>query len=92
MGRGNTISQEKVNKIHRDKKITTMSIDDLAVKYRMTPTQVKYVLHKRKSKPIHLDYKDLNDAMDEIDKANKKTKSIIKSTMETLNNLIPRRK
>ena len=29
---------------------------------------------------------------DEIDKANKKTKSIIKSTMETLNNLIPRRK
>jgi replication initiation and membrane attachment protein DnaB len=90
MGRGNTISQDKVNKIHKDKK--TMTLDTLAEKYRMTPTQIKYVLYKRKSKPIHLDYKDLNDAMDEIDKANKKTKSIIKSTMETLNNLIPRRK
>ena len=91
MGRGNTISQEKVNKIHRDKKITTMSIDDLAVKYRMTPTQIKYVLYKRKPKK-DISYEELNAAMDKIDDANKRAKSIIKSTMETLNNLIPRRK
>ena len=89
MGRGNTISQDKVNKIHKDKK--TMTLDTLAEKYRMTPTQVKYVLYKRKPKP-DISYEELNDAMDAIDKANKKTKSIIKSTMETLNNLIPRRK
>ena len=89
MGRGNTISQDKVNKIHKDKK--NMTLDTLAEKYRMTPTQIKYVLYKRKPKP-DISYDELNDAMDAIDKANKKTKSIIKSTMETLNNLIPRRK
>ncbi len=89
MGRGNTISQDKVNKIHKDKK--NMTLDTLAEKYRMTPTQIKYVLYKRKPKP-DISYEELNDAMDAIDKANKKTKSIIKSTMETLNNLIPRRK
>ena len=89
MGRGNTISQDKVNKIHKDKK--NMTLDTLAEKYRMTPTQIKYVLYKRKPKP-DISYEELNDAMDAIDKANKKTKSIIKSTMATLNNLIPRRK
>ena len=89
MGRGNTISQDKVNKIHKDKK--NMTLDTLAEKYRMTPTQIKYVLYKRKPKP-DISYEELNDAMDAIDKANKKTKSFIKSKMETLNNLIPRRK
>jgi|8_EtaG_2_1085327.scaffolds.fasta_scaffold48373_3 hypothetical protein len=89
MGRGNTISQEKVNKIHKDKK--TMSNDTLAEKYRMTPEQVKYVLYKRKPKP-DISYEELNAAMDKIDDANKRAKSIIKKTMETLNNLIPKRK
>ena len=89
MGRGNTISQEKVNKIHKDKK--TMSNDTLAEKYRMTPEQVKYVLYKRKPKK-DISYEELNAAMDKIDDANKRAKSIIKKTMETLNNLIPRRK
>ena len=89
MGRGNTISQDKVNKIHKDKK--TMTLDTLAEKYRMTPTQIKYVLYKRKPKP-DISYEELNAAMDKIDDANKRAKSIIKSTMETLNNLIPRRK
>ena len=89
MGRGNTISQDKVNKIHKDKK--NMTLDTLAEKYRMTPTQIKYVLYKRKPKP-DISCEELNAAMDKIDDANKKAKSIIKSTMETLNNLIPRRK
>jgi|TARA_Y100000015_G_C2381380_1_gene85155 replication initiation and membrane attachment protein DnaB len=89
MGRGNTISQDKVNKIHKDKK--TMTLDTLAEKYRMTPTQIKYVLYKRKPKK-DISYEELNAAMDKIDDANKRAKSIIKSTMETLNNLIPRRK
>ena len=89
MGRGNTISQDKVNKIHKDKK--NMTLDTLAEKYRMTPTQIKYVLYKRKPKK-DISYEELNAAMDKIDDANKRAKSIIKSTMETLNNLIPRRK
>ena len=89
MGRGNTISQDKVNKIHKDKK--NMTLDTLAEKYRMTPTQIKYVLYKRKPKK-DISYEELNAAMDKIDDANKRAKSIIKKTMETLNNLIPRRK
>tara|TARA_X000001382_G_C3045678_1_gene139358 strand:- start:170 stop:439 length:270 start_codon:yes stop_codon:yes gene_type:complete len=89
MTKGNPISQEKVNKIHKDKK--TMSNDTLAEKYRMTPAQVKYVLYKRKPKP-DISYEELNEAMDKIDNANKKAKSIIKKTIENLNNLIPKRK